>query len=117
MLFDFDKFSDITASVYPGGTYTLEEALEVFRYFFQQYEECIGEVHPPIRVSQIVRICQDMPYIFLQDRGESYIDVTPEDYTALIDNYFQTEFYNCDYRINHFFSGRVREMRYYAACY
>lgn len=30
MLFDFEKFSNITASVYPGGAYSLEGALSVF---------------------------------------------------------------------------------------
>ena len=30
MLFDFDKFADIAASVFPGGSYTLDEVLGVF---------------------------------------------------------------------------------------
>lgn len=60
MRFDFEKFSNITASVYPGGAYSLEEALSVFRYYFERYEEHTGRPHPPIRASQIVRICQDM---------------------------------------------------------
>ena len=42
MLFDFEKFSDITASVYPGGAYSLEDALSVFQYYFKKYEEHIG---------------------------------------------------------------------------
>ena len=59
MLFDFDKFSRIAASVSPGGAYSLEETLNVFRYFFEKYEEVRGEPHPPIRASQIVRIMLD----------------------------------------------------------
>lgn len=49
MLFDFEKFSNITASVYPGGAYSLEGALSVFRYYFGKYEEHTGRSHPPIK--------------------------------------------------------------------
>ena len=56
MLFDFYKFADITASVFPGGPYTLDEALGVFQYYFEQYEAYTGRPHPPICASQIVRI-------------------------------------------------------------
>lgn len=38
LLFDFDKFSSITASVYADSPYSLAEVLEVFRYYFEQYE-------------------------------------------------------------------------------
>ena len=38
MTFDFEKFSRITASVYPQSIYTLQGALAVFNYYFEQYE-------------------------------------------------------------------------------
>ena len=38
LLFDFDKFSSITASVYADSPYSLAEVLEVFRHYFEQYE-------------------------------------------------------------------------------
>ena len=38
LLFDFDKFSSITASVYADSPYSLAEVLEVFRRYFEQYE-------------------------------------------------------------------------------
>ena len=69
MIFDFEKFSNITSRVFPDGAYTSEEALTVFRYYFQRYEECTGRVHPPIKASQIVRIIRDMPYICEEDKG------------------------------------------------
>ena len=111
MTFDFEKFARITESVYPGGAYSLESALSVFRYYFEQYERNTGKPHPPIRASQIVRICQDMPYI--GRRGGQYADIEPETYPALIDRYFATKYRNCDRNINHFFSGRIREMKLY----
>ena len=42
LLFDFDKFSSITASVYADSPYSLAEVLEVFRYYFEQYEAYTG---------------------------------------------------------------------------
>lgn len=117
MLFDFEKFSDITASVYPGGAYSLEDALSVFQYYFKKYEEHTGRPHPPIKASQIVRICQDMPYISQACSGGRYADIEPEDYPTLIDKYFATKYRNCDRNINHFFSGRIRELKFYEELY
>ena len=116
MLFDFEKFKDIAASVYPVTPYTLEESLSVFRCYFEQYERHTGRPHPPIRASQIVRICQDMPYIDQQNKG-GYEDVSPLDYHAMIDQHFATKYRRCDYNINHFFSGKIRALRFYEACY
>lgn len=115
MTFDFEKFADITASVYPQSVYSLQDALRVFRYYFEQYEKHMGKPHPPIRASQIVRICQDMPYIFPD--GEGIEDVTPDGYYAMIDKHFRTKYRRCDYNINHFFSGRIRELRFYEELY
>lgn len=44
-------------------------------------------------------------------------DHASEGYLILIDQHFQTEYQNCDYRINHFFSGSIRELRFYETCY
>lgn len=117
MLFDFDKFADITASVFPGGPYTPDEALGVFQYYFEQYEVHTGRPHPPICASQIVRIVRDMPWIEQADRGSTYANIPPESYPPMIDQHFQTRYRRCDYNINHFFSGRIRELRFYETCY
>jgi len=53
LLFDFDRFSKIAASVYADSPYSLAEVLEVFRHYFEQYEEYTGAPHPPIRAVQI----------------------------------------------------------------
>lgn len=44
-----------------------------------------------------------MPYIESETHG--MFDTGPENYTILIDKYFETPFNNCDYRINHFLVG------------
>ena len=115
MIFDFEKFAQITESVYPQTPYTLEESLSVFRCYFEKYEEHTGR--PPIRASQIVRICQDMPFIDRDYSGGLYADIEPEAYPALIDRYFATKYRNCDRNINHFFAGRIREMKFYEELY
>lgn len=93
--------------------YSLDDALFVFRYFFSKYEEEMKEPHPPINTGQIVRIIRAMPYI----GQDSCVELEPHEYPVLIDQYFKTYFENCNYRINHFFSGRVRELRYFETLY
>ena len=116
MQFDFGRFSRIAATAYPVGCqYTVGECLEVFRCYFQTYEDCIGRPHPPIRREQIRRIMEEMPCTVMEDRGGSLEPLAPEDYLDLIDLHFKTRYRNCDYNINHFFSVRIREMRLYDA--
>lgn len=118
MLFDFDKFADITASVFPGGPYTLDEALGVFRYYFEQYEAHTGQIAPAdLRKSDRAHRSGEMPWIEQADRGSAYADIPPESYPPMIDQHFRTRYRRCDYNINHFFSGRIRELRFYETCY
>lgn len=113
-MFDFDKFRRILASVYPESAYSLEEALSVFRYYFERYEEYTGRVHPPIRAKQIIRIVEVMPWADGEGRN---IDTDSSCYPVLIDKHFRTNYRNCDYNINHFFSGHIRELRFYEELY
>lgn len=119
MRFDFEDFSKMTAKAYNdiGADmlpYTLDEVLSVFRYYFERYEETMKRPHPKICAGQLEAIVRKMPFI---ERNNSYlaetIDVLPETYPALIDLHFKTHYRYCDYNINHFFSGRIREMRHY----
>ena len=45
------------------------------------------------------------------------MDIDPDCYEDMIDRHFRTRYRNCDYNINHFFSGRIRELRFYETCY
>lgn len=40
-------------------------------------------------------------------------DIFPSVYPYIIQLHFKTKYRNCDYNINHFFSGRIRELRCY----
>lgn len=123
MQFDFRRFSKIAAGVYnQRNPYTLEECLEVFRLYFETYEEYTGRAHPPIRTSQIASIIQDMPYLkrpcqeFIEylktvPNFRHLVDITPDTYPILIQLHFKTKYRHCDYNINHFFSGKIRYLR------
>ena len=97
--------------------YTLDDVLFVFKYYFDAYEQKTTEPHPPLKKPQIVRIIQNMPYYDSPPNAPGCADIDPESYPVLIDSYFRTPFINCNYRINHFFSGDVRTMRMYEELY
>jgi len=121
MYFNFPIFSRLAKRAYDdigGSSYSFEEVISVFRYYFQKYEQVHERIHPHIRLEQIERIIEAMPFI---DREHSHAgdigDLEPDDYEGLIDLHFKTEynvgFGGCDYNINHFFSGDIRLLRYY----
>ena len=121
MLFDFERFIRSVMLAYRrcnSETYSLEEVLQVFRYYFETYEMILEEAHPMISIEQIARIIAKMPFVLDEGQEVSHmIDITPEDYKVIIDQHFITEYRRCDYNINHFFSGRIREMRYFETLY
>ena len=117
MLFDFERFTISAKLAYRRcgeGAYSLEDVLHVFQYYFETYEMIFDEAHPAISIAQIARIIDRMPFIF---DGGKMIDISPDEYETIIDQHFNTRYKNCDYNINHFFSGRIREMRYYETLY
>lgn len=116
MLFDFNTFSKLVKKVYTEGPYTLEQVLSVLHCYFSSYELRFGVAHPNIRMEQIQRIVRIMPYMSQEEQGAVCADIEPEEYKDIITRHFQTKYRSCDYNINHFFSGRVRELRFYEAC-
>lgn len=113
-MFDFERFIIAARLAYRrcgGSAYSFEEVLRVFQYYFETYELIFGEAHPMISIDQIARVITKMPFI----SDDSII--APEDYKIIIDQHFITNYQHCDYNINHFFSGRIREMRYFETLY
>lgn len=84
----------------------------MFRLYFQEYEDCMGRPHPPIRTEQIARIMEKMPYIDQLGKG-GLANLESEDYQNLINLHSKTSYRCRDYDINHFFSGGIRELRAY----
>ena len=117
MLFDFDTFAKLVERCYEPGPYSLEEVLFIFKYYFWRYEQEFGRPHPHIRMQQIRTIIERMPYVERDDFGGYFADIDAEEYRYIIEQHFRTSYKNCDYNINHFFSGRIRELRFYETCY
>ncbi len=120
MGFDFDRFIISAKLAYRRcykPVYGLGDVLTVFQYYFNTYEFILGETHPVINLRQITDIINKMPYVL--DDVEDEIEITPDDYKEMIDQHFNTVYNRgkCDYNINHFFSGKIRYMRYRETCY
>ena len=117
MKFNFPIFSRLTERAYRNFEhcrYSLDDVLSVFRYYFQEYEGIFEKAHPNIRLEQIESLIDAMPSI---DVNGCEAEVSPEDYEILIDQHFNTEYRNCDFNINHFFSGDIRLNRFYEVLY
>ena len=113
MKFDFERFRNILRLVYADDltSYPFDEVNNVFFQYFSAYEDHTGRPHPPIRAEQIRKIVGRMDS--WDDDFSRTMDVEPYQYEYLIPQHFKTKYRRCDYNINHFFSGRIREMRYY----
>lgn len=117
ILFNFQLFGALATKAYnsiENHSYTLDEVLDIFEYYFQKYEDTFQQVHPNIRMAQITSLIERMQ--FLEDVNGGYLDISPESYEAMIDKHFETQ-YKSDYNINHFFSGSIRALRMYETCY
>ena len=121
MLFDFERFTTSAKLAYRRighSLYSLEDMLQVFRYYFETYELIMDEAHPMISIEQIARIMEKMPFVIDgEDGAGTEIDIFPDDYKVIIDQHFITKYRCCDYNINHFFSGQIRDLRYYETIY
>lgn len=122
MLFDFDRFTTTAKLAYrrcAKSTYSLEDVLSVFRHYFETYEFIRHSVHPMISVNQTARIIEKMPQ--LEEAGLGSLSATelyPDDYPQMIDQHFATTYSDdCDYNINHFFTGSIRNYRYSETLY
>ena len=121
MLFDFDRFTIAAKLAYrrrKGSAYSFDDVLKVFKYYFDTYEMVFDTAHPMISVGQIAKIIDKMPFIQDEDYETRHMpDISPDNYMEIIDQHFITKYRKCDYNINHFFSGRIRDMRFYEVCY
>lgn len=120
MQFDFEHFTIGVNLAYKRciSSYSLEDALNVFRTYFEIYEAVFNQAHPRINVNQIARIIENMSFFTVSIGGdESLIELAPEDYRPMIEQHFMTNYGRCDYNINHFFSGQIRNLRYYETLY
>ena len=93
--------------------FSVDDCLKVFDLYFSAYSDFNGKSHPVPSYKQIATIIEKMP--FADDDRKIPLDA--ESYEVLIPAYFLIRFPNCDYNISHFFSGKIRENRYYETLY
>ncbi len=121
MVFNFKTFSAFATKAYKElgeSPYILDEVLAVFKCYFTKYEREMCEPHPNLRLSQIKHIISVMPYLEKDFKSGAPEDIDADCYPDMINQHFKTEYRgNCDYNINHFFSGCIRELRYYETLY
>ncbi len=99
-----------------GEEWSLEDCIDVFRYYYRQYEAIFHREHPKLRNKTIREIIEKLPYTI--DELDRDIDLDPDMYPTLIDSYFNQDFGpDCDYSIQHFMSGMIRALRYYEELY
>lgn len=103
MLFDFKHFEDVLRMVYMGDNPCIEDVLGIFDCYFLTYELYFCRPHPPIKAEQILRIIDKLA------EGDEDLEY----YSAMIARHFKTQYQpGCDYNINHFFSGKIRQLRF-----
>lgn len=100
-----------------GETWSLEDCINIFTYFYQRYSDIFGQDHPRMRNKSIRKILEDFPYIDDEELRNRDFDLSPDEYPTLIDAYFAQDFPDCDYSMLHFMSGKIRLLRYYEELY
>lgn len=99
-----------------GEEWSLEDCIDVFRYYYRQYEAIFHKDHPRLKNKTIREIIEKLPYT--TDELDRDIDLDPDMYPTLINSYFDQDFGpGCDYSIQHFMSGMIRALRYYEELY
>lgn len=108
-----DQFERICSHIYKlvdTKHFRFEDCMKVFVMYFDAYRDFTGnDGHIIPGYAQIAAIMEKMPFA---DVGKE-IPLFPCHYEKLIPAYFLIYFPNCDRNIMHFFSGKIREYRYY----
>ena len=114
MIFDFGTFSKTIIQAYDESicNYDLEDVIAIFRYYFESYESYFKTPHPFINFHQVLKIMNLMDEVEDDELNRSHC-IDPGEYVDMIDKYFCTVYKNCDYNINHFFSGKIRLIKLY----
>lgn len=113
---DFAQFKNISRWIHKTVDtehFSFEDCMTVFDLYFNAYRDFMREEHPIPNFKQIAAVMEKMPYADVKRK----FPLEPNDYKTLIPAYFLIPFSNCDYRIYHFFSGDIRENRYYETLY
>lgn len=79
----------------------------MIKHFFKRYEELRGEAHPRLSQAHRDSVCRQLEE-WIEDFGT---------FEVVVENYFNTLFKNCDYRIMHFVQDKILENRIFESAY
>ena len=116
-MFSFEYFKMLLKKAYEDSNTDMsyEDTEAIFNYYFTTYEKTFNKPHKNLRLETIKNIIQRLSYCERFYNKEFDLDL--ESYKIMIDKHFKTQYYNCDYSINHFMSGDIRVNRFYETCY
>lgn len=86
-----------------GTLLDLEESFEIFIIFFDEFERQTGTEHPFLSTANLERFLLKLPFTA---EGEE-LDETA--YRDIIPLYFHQHYKNCDFRVTHFLTGKIRD--------
>lgn len=117
---NFKIFDKVCEKAYrqlpPHYSIPLDEVKDVFHFYFFLYHHDQGKDHPNMTVNNVLRIIEEMPYIYNSRIVVNVDCLDAEINRALIAAYFSTPM-NCDRNINHFFSGDIRAIKFHETEY
>lgn len=93
--------------------YTGEEIAQVFNTFFRKFRQYTGREHPDMSPAQMRGIAAKMavygPYSKSEHiRAGRACEILPEQYSRIMDNYFNSRYRECNYHMHHFMAGQIR---------
>lgn len=116
--FDFDVVCEQIRQAYEemeDYPYSEKEVETIFKTYFKYYRKYRGREHPKLSTENIRQIMNKLPYI--DENHGCTQDIEASQYEQLISKHFRTKYEDCDYNINHFVSGRIRDLRFFEECY
>lgn len=103
-----EKFMDTNYEYGYIGNLTTDDIKKFFKMYYSYGNEFRGINPTKLKSSQLENIITSIACI-----GEVDYEPTIQDYRLIIIDYFNQDFPDCDYGINHFISGDILLMRYY----
>lgn len=102
----------IIKACHKQGIDDCSDFLEIITYYYEAYMRTFHKEHPRLSSNAMESVISALYH------GSEMVDeFHPETYEAMIEQYFQTQYNNCDYNICHFMTEGIRNNRFYEACY
>lgn len=92
---------------HPSYSYPADQLIE---YYYRLYRRIFASDHPRLKAEQLERAYETIGAVVEEF---AITDFDEEQVYSIVHQYFQTQFPNCDYRLNHFASEEIIRNRIY----